>query len=115
MWLKITHCQAKNVNIGTNDNPVVIEYDDEMIIDYIKVYQLKWDCNTDEEITRQSDLDNLDFAVKHSIDITSSAEPVRVRSTDQVTFRATDTFEITGPFQVDSGGKMTVIIQSCPE
>lgn len=88
---------------------------DKMIIDYIKVYQLKWDCNTDEEITRQSDLDNLDFAVKHSIDITSSAEPVRVRSTDQVTFRATDTFEITGPFQVDSGGEMTVIMQNCPD
>ena len=26
----------------------------------------------------------------------------------------TDPFEITGPFQVDNGGEMTVIMQSCP-
>ena len=27
----------------------------------------------------------------------------------------TDSFEITGPFQVDSGGEITVIMQNCPE
>ena len=36
-------------------------------------------------------------------------------STDKVTFRATDSFEVTGPFQVNSGGEMTVIMQECPE
>mgnify|MGYP007101870348 CR=1 FL=1 len=40
---------------------------------------------------------------------------VKVRNTDKVTFRVTDSFEITGPFQVDSGGEMTVIMQQCPE
>ena len=32
-----------------------------------------------------------------------------------VTFRATDYFEITGPFQVESGGELTVIMQECPD
>ena len=34
---------------------------------------------------------------------------------EKKTFRATDSFEITGPFQVNSGGEMTVIMQQCPE
>ena len=88
---------------------------DTMFIDYIKVYQLSWDCGTDETIAQQSELDNFDFAVKKSIDITSTIEPVSIGSNEKKTFRATDSFQITGPFQVDSGGEMTVIMQSCPE
>lgn len=88
---------------------------DKMIIDYIKVYQLNWKCNADEIISQQSDLDSFDYGVRKSIAITSTIEPVSVGSTDKVTFRATDTFVITGPFQVDSGGEFTVIMQSCPE
>ena len=95
-------------------NPVVWKDTDKMIIDYIKVFQLNWDCNTDEIIARQSDLNHFDFGVKKSIDITSSNEPVHIESTDKVTFRATDFFQITGPFQVDSGGEMTIIMQQCP-
>lgn len=60
-------------------------------------------------------LDNFDFAVKKSIDMTSTIEPVSIGSNEKKTFRATDSFQITGPFQVDSGGEMTVIMQSCPE
>ena len=86
-----------------------------LAIDYINVYQLKWDCNTEEVIAQQNDLNGFDFAVKKSISVTSSIEPIIISSTHKVTFRATDTFEITGPFQVDSGGEMTVIMQSCPE
>ena len=95
-------------------NPVEWKEGDTMIIDYIKVYQLNWDCNTDETIAQQADLEYFDFGVKKSIDITATIEPVHVGNTDNVTFRATDAFEITGPFQVDNGGKMTVVMQSCP-
>lgn len=88
---------------------------DSMIIDYINVYQLKWDCDTDETIIQHSDLEHFDYGVKKSINITSSIEPVSIGNTDKVTFRATHSFQITGPFQVDNGGEMTVIMQSCPE
>ena len=88
---------------------------DTMFIDYIKVYQLDWDCNTDEIISQQLELDNFDFAVKKNIAITSTIEPVSIGSNEKNTFRATNSFEISGPFQVDSGGEMTVIMQSCPE
>jgi hypothetical protein len=85
-----------------------------MTIDYIAVYQLSWDCDTDEEIKQQTDLDGFDYAVKKSVSITSSIEPVCVEATDKMTFRSTDSFEITGPFQVDSGAEFTVIMQKCP-
>lgn len=86
----------------------------EMVIDYIKVYQLEWDCNTDETITSQSDLDNFDFAVKKSISITSIVEEPTVGSNDKTTFRVTDSFMVTGPFQVEGGAEFTVIMQNCP-
>jgi len=86
----------------------------EMVIDYIKVYQLEWDCNTDETITSQSDLDSFDFAVKKSVSITSIVEEPIVGSNDKTTFRVADSFEITGPFEVEQGAEFTVIMQSCP-
>ena len=88
---------------------------DTMVVAYIKVFQLDWECNIDEVITCQSDIDGFDFGVKKSITITSTIEPVSIRNANKVTFRATDSFEITGSFQVDSGGEMTVIMQQCPE
>lgn len=86
-----------------------------MNIDYIKVLQLQWDCDSDVEITCQTELENFIYGVKKSIAIISSIEPVQVGNTDKVTFRATDAFKITGPFQVDPGGEFTVIMQTCPD
>ena len=87
---------------------------DEMIIDYIKVYQLTWTCNSEETITSQADLAAFDYAVKKSISITSTAGQPSVGSEDKVTFRVTDSFQIIGPFQVNSGAEFTVIRQDCP-
>lgn len=86
-----------------------------MDIDYINVYQLNWDCDTDETITSQLDLDNFDYGVKKTIEITSSLNEAKIRSTDKVTFRATNSFEITGPFHTENGCEFTVIMQSCPD
>lgn len=75
-----------------------------------------YDVNNDsvsEIITQQYELEHFDYGVKKSINISSSEEPVHIGGTDKVTFRATDFFEITGPFQVDSGGEMTVMVQEC--
>ena len=88
---------------------------DTMYVDYIKVLQLKCDCDTDEVIACQSDLNDFDYGVKKSISITSSIEDVKVADTCHVTFRSTDYFQITGPFQTDVGGELTVIMQACPD
>ena len=88
---------------------------DEMVIDYIRVFQLEWECNNDEVLTCQADLDNFNYAVKKSVSITSAVEEPIVGSNDQTTFRVTDSFEITGSFEVENGAEFTVIMQSCPE
>ena len=86
-----------------------------MVIDYIKVWQHHWDCGTDVVIAQQSDLASFDHAVKKSVAITAAQQSVAIGSSDKKTFRITDSFEITGPFQANSGGEMTVIIMDCPE
>lgn len=88
---------------------------DTMYVDYIKVLQLKCDCDADKVIACQTDLDTLNFKVKKSYNISSANGNVKVRDTDKVTFRSTDYFEITGPFQTDIGGELTVIMQECPD
>lgn len=93
----------------------VWEGTDVMTIDYINVYQLRWDCQTDETITCQSDLDNFDYSVKNSISITSTNNEPIVSSGDNITFRFTDTFEITGAFEVQQGGQFAVIRQDCAD
>lgn len=80
----------------------------------VRVYQLNLDCGTNENITCQSDLDNFDYKLKKSVSITSSISGTCVSSTDNVTFRVTDSFEVTGPFEVQQGGEFTVIMQECP-
>jgi beta-glucanase (GH16 family) len=98
----------------TRGNPPEWEGTDAMIIDYVKVFQLQWDCDQDEIITSQMALASFNYGVKKSISITPDGELVKVNGTDKVTFRVTNSFDVTGPFQVDSGGEMTVIVQSCP-
>ena len=87
---------------------------DTMTINYINVYQLGWDCETEEIIACQSDLVNFDYAVKKSISITSTINGPVVSNTDKVTFRVADTFEIIGSFEVQQGGEFAVIQQDCP-
>lgn|GEM_PF-1750057 len=90
---------------------------DTLTIDYIKVYQLDWDCGTDETITCQNDLNGFltHPSVKHSISVSSTNETITVNNTDKITFRVADSFEITGPFQANNGCEFTVIRQDCPE
>lgn len=87
---------------------------DTMVIDHIKVYQLDWDCSTDEEITCQNELDNFNYSVKKSINISSTLEDVEIESGEKTTFRVIDFFEITGGFEIENGAEFTVIIQNCP-
>ena len=86
-----------------------------MIAEMDGVYHLDTHCDMDAVITSQSDLDNFDYAVMKSIDISPTSRSVAVRSTDHVTFRATDYVEIEGPFNVEYGGRFTVMIQECPD
>ena len=96
-----------------NHDNIIWEGPGTMTIDYINVYQLNWDCDTDETITCQSDLDNFNYAVKKTISVTSTLNEPVVSRADKVTFRVTDSFSVSGPFEVHQGGEFTVIQQPC--
>lgn len=88
---------------------------DKMTIDYVKAYEMKWDCDSDEIIESQLDLDNFDYAVKRSISINSSNSNIEISNSDGAFFRFSDSFQITGGFQVDFGGEFAAIQQDCPD
>ena len=62
----------------------------------------------------QIDLNDKNWAVKKTISISSTIDDIKIDDTDKVTFRVTDSFEITGPFQVNNGAEFAVIVQNCP-
>jgi hypothetical protein len=107
----------------TDGNNNVIGYDpgwmgtDTLTIDFIRVYQLDWDCGNDEVITCQNDLNSFIVhpSVKNSISLAPINGTITIGNMDKVTFRVANTFEITSPFQANSGCEFTVIRQDCPE
>lgn len=62
----------------------------------------------------QIDLNDKNWAVKKTISISSTIDDIKINDTDKVTFRVTDSFEVTGPFQVNNGAEFAVIVQNCP-
>ena len=75
--------------------------------------ELVAEYDVDRRIPCQSDLDNFNYAVKKTVSVTSMVDEPIVSSGENVTFRVTDSFEITGAFEVQQGGKFTVIQQDC--
>lgn len=117
-----THPLRIIANYSLNDYGVQNEYPnqipfwrgtDNMLIDYIKVYQLKCDCDSYVTITNEYELDNFDQKVKHSVEIGSTNE-IQVLNTTDVTIRASDHISITGPFEVPIGAELGMIVHPCP-
>lgn len=88
---------------------------DTMYVDYIKVYQLKCDCNTDELITCQNELNGYQYSVKNSVSIAPTNGIITVGNTDQKMIRVVESFRLSGPFEANRGCEFTVIRQDCPE
>lgn len=84
-----------------------------MTIDYIKVHELKCDCDTDVIIVNSSQLTNFDQQVKHDITIGSS-NGITVPTTTNKTMRACNTITITGPFEVPIGAQLGMMVHPCP-
>jgi len=85
---------------------------DQMKIDYIRVYQLTWDCDTDERIENQNDFDFFDYSVKKSIVVDPSSGGVNVNNPTQVNFKATESIELHGEFVIPANS--TFMIYDCP-
>lgn len=87
---------------------------DDMTIDYIKVYQLKTDCNDDVFISNAQDLADFNPSVKRSIVIEPSSE-FSAPQNAILNLRAVETIIIDKGFTIPQGAKITMQTHLCPE
>lgn len=86
---------------------------DMMIIDYIKVLQLKTNCDMDFLISTQQDFVDYEPTVKKTISIEPTNE-ITVPTNTIVYMRAVDSIVIGKGFTVPLGAQMTLQTQLCP-
>jgi hypothetical protein len=111
MELKIGYSIDKTA-LDDDSLPTVWRGHDTLVIDHIRVYQLKADCEEDLVVTRSTQLDSIN-AMKRTITIGSPNNAIVVPVTTQQTLRATE-FTINGEFEVPVGSDFTLITHSCP-
>lgn len=99
-----------------NSTPTIPEWrgSDTLCIDYIKVYQLKKDCDTDEVIENTEQLVNYEGGHKRSIFIGSDGNSIVVPDSLNLTLRASESIIIDGAFELPRGAKLELIVQECP-
>ena len=107
-WLKMGYYINDDVMPGPS-----WQGSDTLTIDYIKYYKLRTDCNNDINIQTQQQLSQLN-TVKRSVVIGNTNGLVLNFSTNKVV-RATESITINGPFELQSGGELTLIVHECPE
>ena len=115
MWLKITHCPDMSVASGPGGNPIVVEYDDAMTIDYVKAFRLNTECDNDDTIRNTSVLNDFDYKVKRSFTLGSLSGIMTLSNNSNYTLRAVQSITIDGGFEVPVGTSLTLITQECPQ
>ena len=112
--LKVNYA-LKNYALDNTNHPDGWSGSDVMTIDYVKVYKLKTDCETDEYITTGTQFANYDHKLKRSITIGTSNSSLIVPSNTNVSMRASDFILIDGEFEIPVGSQMTLSVHECPE
>ncbi len=114
MWLKVMHVIDQYANLGNRTNPQWWTGDDEMVVNYVKVFALKTSCDEDAFIRSLADLNDFAFSVKHSISMGPLNGTMSIPNNSNFTLRAVDSITLNGEMVIPIGAKMTLIIQDCP-
>lgn len=112
--LRVTHPVDDNA-MAPNSNITPQWYGpDELVIDYIKVYKLISDCNTDVYIRNANDFANYNHGVKRSITI-GAANGIIVPSNTNLIMRAENSIIITnsGGVTAPVGADLTFMVHPC--
>ena len=112
MVLKVNYA-IDNYALYADNYPIWLG-DDEMIIDYIKIYQLKTDCDVEVVIRDNQDLEDFQQTVKKSFLIEPTDE-VAVPANDNIHMRVSERIVIKDGFTIPLGAKISFQVQSCPE
>ena len=85
---------------------------DSLTINQIKVYYLTTDCGTDALVQNAVQFNQIN-SMKRSITI-SNPNGITLPSNTDKTLRASDYFQIEGPFEVAAGAQITLMVHECP-
>ena len=111
-YLKVGYGIEKYALSGTEPRVPVWMEQDTLTINQIKVYQLATDCNTDVYVQNATQLNQIN-SMKRSITIGNSGGIVLPSSTNK-TLRASDFIQINGPFELNAGAELTLMVHECP-
>ncbi|MGP1447093.1 MAG: glycoside hydrolase family 16 protein [Candidatus Limimorpha sp.] len=113
--LKVNYALQKEGALNNDSEPDGWSGSEVMEVDYVKVYRLKTDCNTDEFITTSSQMEDFDNRMKRSIIIGSPSGSIQVPLGTNTNMHAAEHISIVGEFEVPQGSLFTLTVHSCPE
>jgi beta-glucanase (GH16 family) len=85
----------------------------EMKVDYVKVFKLKCDCETNLNITTTYQLNNTVAKVRKNITIGNPSQTILAQNAN-ISLRATNAITINGNFEVPLGKSFYAITHPCP-
>lgn len=113
-WIKMSYAINQDEAIYHNgheiDNPWMGR--DTLTVDHIKYYALRADCDNDLTIQSQQELEQFN-TMKRSVTIGNSNGLI-LSSTVKKVIRAEEYIVINGPFELQSGGALTLLTHECP-
>jgi hypothetical protein len=113
MTLKVNYA-INNYAVPHQTNEPLWFESDTLKVDYIKVYHLNGDCDSDVLITTVQDLMNYQPSVKRSITIEPTDDFTAPTNTN-VSMMAVDSIVIKKGFALPQGAQMTLQTHICPE
>lgn len=87
---------------------------DTLTIDYVKVYQMRTDCNSEILITNNSQIADFEHKMKKSVTIGTSETSMCLPDTTDVSFHAEEHITLNGVIEIPSGAKITLSTHECP-
>lgn len=98
---------------GFHQRPYKIFFPAVQEIDYIKIYELKMDCNSDALVTSNNALSKYSYSVKKRIEIRGEGETVSVPNNEKITMRSVEGIAITRNFLIPLGSEFCFIPTNC--
>lgn len=110
MNIDVNYALYKDVDVTDNS-----QFPLEMKIDYVKVYNLKCDCERSVLISNTTDMNNYSHSLKKNITIGNGTNIIKISNGNNISLRATESVTINGDFEVPAGCEFYITTHPCPQ
>lgn len=98
-----------------NENNSLWYGSDTLTIDYVKIYQMKTDCDSEILITTGNQIANFVQKMRKSVTIGTSETDISVPTNTNVSIHAEDHITLNGVIEIPIGVNLTLSTHECPE